>query len=189
MAHIEVFTFKEGNNIDLVPLNTEHAKLYQKWRNHPIIRKYLIEHLPTTLEAIKKWINPQQEGLQRSIFFEIWHKKDKKPVGIAGLDHINWFYRWSTTYIFIGEREYWNQNIATESLKLLLEYGFNELNLNKMNGWINVENKASLRVAEKAGLTFEARVKQLAYIDGKYMDVNFYGILKDDWINKENRKI
>ncbi len=85
--------------------------------------------------------------------------------------------------------EYWNQNIATESLKLLLEYGFNELNLNKMNGWVNVENKASLRVAEKGDLTVEACTKQLAYIDGKYMDVIFYGILKDDWINKGNRKI
>ena len=184
MDNFEVITFKRGKNVDYVPINSEHVKIYQKWVNDPDVRKYLIQHFPKTLEEIKKWFDPKPEGLRNEIIFEIWHKEGKKPIGIMGLVDINWIYRFGFIIIYIGEIDYWGQNIATESLKLLIEYGFNEVNLNKIMGWINVENKASLRAAEKAGLSVEAHTKQMALFDGKYMDVKLYSIFNEEWIKE-----
>ena len=144
MDNSEVFTFIEGKTIDLVPINSEHVKLYVKWNNDPKVREYALRSLPTTIEEIKKWFKPLKDGLKDFIRFEIWHKKDRKPIGIIQLTDIMWFDRTADPFIYIGDTDYWGQNIAVEATELLFEYAFNEVNLNRLNAWVAIENKRSL---------------------------------------------
>jgi RimJ/RimL family protein N-acetyltransferase len=188
MDNPESFTFIEGKTIDLVPLNSEHFKIYTSWFNNPKVRKYLFGdlryRLPNTLEEIKKWFEPQQDGLKDKIHFEIWHKNDNKPLGLIGLAYIDWIDRWGVAYIFIGDTDYWGHNIAGETTELLFKYAFNEINLNKISAWIAVENKPSQNAAKKVGFIFEGKLKQWLYIDGKYVDVKCFRLLKEEWIKK-----
>ncbi len=189
MDNPESFTFMEGKTIDLVPLNSEHAKIYTRWINNPKIRKYLFGdltyRLPNTLEEIKKWFEPPQDGLKDNIHFEMWHKNDKKPLGLIGFAYIDWIDRIGFAYIFIGDTDYWGQNIAGEATELLFKYAFNEVNLNKISAWIAIENKRSLSFADKIGFIFETILKQQWYYDGKYVDVKIYRLLKEEWIKKK----
>ena len=52
-------------------------------------------------------------------------------------------------------REYWNQGFATEAAGRCVEYGFNHLGLSEIIGRARKENKASIRVLEKIGMTFK----------------------------------
>lgn len=54
---------------------------------------------------------------------------------------------------FDFRRDYWNQGYATEAARAVLDHGFNQLGLEKISGWIDPENAASQRVAEKIGMT------------------------------------
>ncbi len=181
----EVPVFIEGETISLVPQNSEHIDLYVKWMNDPKVRKFARWETPRRVEDVKRWFEPQHGRVSWFIGFEIWYKKDKKPIGQVGLAWIDWVNGWANAFAYIGEPEYWGQGITTEATKLLIEYSFNELNLNKLHGGIIVDNIGSWSVAEKCGFKFEGIRKHEMYVDGKYHDTKTYHISKEDWIKSK----
>ena len=179
---IEPFPFIKGKNIDLCPRNSKLLKQYVRWKNHPRVRKYARNVVPRTLEDQKQRFESKVEEFKDHISLDIWHKKDKKAIGNLGLNHIDWVSGWANAFLYIGEPEYWGQNIATEATELLVEYAFNELNLHKLQGGAAVENVGSWSVAEKVGFKFNGIRKDEMYVEGKYFSMKNYGILKEDWI-------
>ncbi|MFW9877957.1 MAG: GNAT family N-acetyltransferase [Candidatus Thorarchaeota archaeon] len=173
--------FIEGDHVTLNPANSEHIELYAKWMNEPQCRKYVRHKMPQTIDELKKMFEPKKEAVKDEIFFEIWHKNEKKPVGYAKLFMIQWFTRNAHLYFMI-DPNYWGQNIGTEVGKLLLDYSFKELNLHKITVRLFESNKSSLRVAEKIGFKHEITLKKEVYVDGEHVDVLEYVIFKDDWI-------
>jgi RimJ/RimL family protein N-acetyltransferase len=184
---LDHFPFIKGELIDLCPRNSKHVEYYTRWNNDPIVRKYLRNILPITLEEQKSRAESRIQRLSDYISLEIWHKKDKKPIGVVGLNHINWVNRWANAFMHIGEKEYWGKNVATEAIRLLLKYAFNELNLNKIHGGAAIDNIGSWSVAEKIGFIFEGIEIDEFYVDGKYIDAKVYRLLKEDW-TRNNKK-
>ena len=182
MENSEVHTFIEGELIDLLPLNSDHVELYSKWENNPKVRKYARTEIPITVDESKKYLEQGKSKIRTRIMFEIWHKKDEKPIGFCEFDDIFWSYRIAHIGYLIGEVEYWGKGIGTELVKLLLEYGFKELNLHKITVDVVVPNLSSIRCIEKNGFRLEGTLKKEMYIDGKYYDVLKYGLLKEEWI-------
>ena len=190
MGEKEAYPFIEGEIIDFIPNNIDNIDLYAKWINDPKVRKYSRNEIPLTTEEVKKRYFPPQEKENKwrnTIAFELWHKKDKKTIGVVGLSHINWITQWANAFLMIGEIRYWNQNIATEATKMLLKYAFDELNLYKIRAGIAINNEGSWRVAEKAGFTFEGILKHDFYVDGEYVDEKVYCYLKTDWIKTKEK--
>lgn len=182
----EIYTFIEGEIIDLTPTNSDHVEIYAKWSNSEQVRKYSRNEVPRTIEEMKKRFEKPEEGPKEHIGMEIWHKKDKKLIGIGGLNHINWYHRTANIFMQIGELDYWSQGIGTEAAKLIVDYGFLELNLHKIYAGVLSKNVGSWTCAEKVGFIQEATLKEEAYVDGEYLDVKKYYLLKDDWLNKKN---
>ena len=182
------FPFIQGENLDLCALNSKHAELYAKWKNDPVVRRYARNVIPRTLDEQKKRFESKQEKYKDHISFEIWHKKDKKPIGRIGLGWIDWVNGWANAYIWIGEKDYWGKNIATEATELLIDYAFKELNLNKLHGGVAIENIGSWSVAEKLGFVLEGIEKEELYVDGKYLDNKTFCILKEDWLIRKKIK-
>ncbi|MCJ7650364.1 MAG: GNAT family N-acetyltransferase, partial [Candidatus Lokiarchaeota archaeon] len=143
--------FIEGDKIDLVPLNSDHIKLYVKWQNHPEVRKYARNEFPTTIEMFKKLFEPKGRSIEYKVQFVIFHREDKIAIGLAEISNIHYSYRRANIAIIIGELQYWGKGIATEAGKLLLKYGFGELNMYKIKTTIYSPNTGSWRVCEKLG--------------------------------------
>jgi RimJ/RimL family protein N-acetyltransferase len=149
--------------------------------NNPRTRKYIRYNMPQTVDEIKKLFEPKKDAVKDNIFFEIWHNKDKKPIGYASLFRIQWFTR-NAHIIVVIDPEYWGQNTGTEAGNLTLDYAFKELNLHKITARTFAPNKASHRIAEKIGFKHEITLKKEVYIDGEHVDVLEYVIFKDDWM-------
>ncbi len=176
--------FIEGDIISLCAMNLDRISLYVAWMNNPKIRKYAGYNMPQTIEDVKKKFEPKKEAVKEEIFFEIWQKEDKKPIGYGGFLWIEWFTR--NAYMFyLIDPDYWGQYIGTEAGKLIIEYGFKELNLHKITTRLYAPNKASLRVAEKIGLTHEITLQKEVYIDGKHIDALEYSIFKEDFVKSQ----
>ena len=176
-----VLPFVEGETVSLCVANADHVNLYAGWMNHPETRKFTRFNMPQTIDEVKKMFEPKKEAVKEDIFFEIWHKKDKKPIGLANLFRIQWFTR-NAHISYIIDPKYWKQNIGTEVGKLVLDYAYKELNLHKITARLFALNKASIQLAEKIGFKLEITLKKEVYIDGEHMDVFEYSIFKDDWM-------
>jgi len=184
---IEVFPFIEGKIIDLVAPNSKWAELKCKWKNDPKVRHYSRNAFPRSLDDVKKRFEAVPDGhgqIRDYVGFVIYHKRDKRPIGEIGLNHIDWLNRHANIFAMIGELEYWGKGIVGEAAQLVLKYAFTELNLHKIRASVFTPNERSLRAAEKLGLNKEAVVKEEMYVDGKYYDIHKWGLTKDEWLKK-----
>ena len=178
-------TFIEGENISLLPINLDHMNLYQKWENDPKVRLYARNVVPLTADDLKKRLEPSKEDTKSILWFEIYYKPEKKPIGSCGISEINWYNRTACFGILLGEPDLWGKNICTEAINLLNEYAFNELNMRKLFSHIFSPNVGSWRCAEKSGYTREAILKENVYIEGKHEDTFIYSLFKKDWIKNK----
>jgi len=173
--------FLKGDTIDLLPIDFDHLNLYAKWFNLEDMRMYSRNEYPQTKEEIKKKFESEEKGEKQNISLEIWHKKDRKPIGLGGLNHIHWFSRSANIFIIL-EPDYQRKNIGTEVGKLLVDYGFLELNLQKIYSAIIEANISSWKTAEKIGFELETKLKDEAYVDGKYYPERNYALFREDWL-------
>ncbi len=186
---IEVFPFIEGETIDLVADNSKWVPLVCKWQNDPKVRRYARNMWPVTIEEIKKWFEPSPDRhMKEFVVFSIYHKRDKRPIGSVGFGRINWVSRNANIFATIGEPEYWGKGIAIEANKLLIKYGFTELNFHKIYAGVFTPNKRSLRAAEKLGFEKEAILKEEMFVDGVYHDVHKFALFKRDWIKSNQNE-
>ncbi|PCI98523.1 MAG: GNAT family N-acetyltransferase [Flavobacteriales bacterium] len=78
---------------------------------------------------------------------------------------------------WIGE-EYWGNGIGTESIKLITEYGFQKLNIERIHAGIFAYNKASMTILEKNGYKKEGVFKKAIFKNGLFFDEHRYAIIK-----------
>jgi RimJ/RimL family protein N-acetyltransferase len=77
-------------------------------------------------------------------------------------------------------KNFWGQGYATEAARELLKFGFNELDLHRIEAGCAVDNIASVRVLEKCGMTREGRTRKLLPLAHGWSDNFQYAILEED---------
>lgn len=83
-------------------------------------------------------------------------------------------------------RPFWNRGYATEAARSIVEYGFAQLELNRIAAGHLVRNPASGRVMQKIGMVHEGTLRQDTIKWGRYEDLDRYGLLRDDWERRDD---
>jgi ribosomal-protein-alanine N-acetyltransferase len=78
----------------------------------------------------------------------------------------------------------WSKGYATEALEVVINFGFNIMNLNRIEATITPGNDASVRVLKKLNFTQEGIVRERDLIKGKLEDGIIMSILNRDYIRK-----
>jgi [ribosomal protein S5]-alanine N-acetyltransferase len=76
---------------------------------------------------------------------------------------------------------FWNRGYATEAAKAIIDYGFAELKLNRIDAGHFDRNPSSGRVMQKLGMQYEGRLRQSIKKWDEYLDVEYYAILRSEW--------
>lgn len=82
---------------------------------------------------------------------------------------------------------YWNKGYATEAASAVIEFGFNEMMLNKIHAHHMGNNESSGKVMIKNGMEKEGYFKKHILKNGEYLDTVFYGILREDYSAKHKK--
>jgi len=174
-------TFIEGERIELLPINPENVKIHARWENDPKARLYTRNVFPVSPEDLKKRLEQDQERPKRDIFFEIYHKELDKIVGFVEFHNINYINNAAYLSVLIGEKELWGNYLGTEAAKLMIKYGFEELNLVKITASALRPNKGACRIIESIGMKLELVLKNQVYFDGVYIDELKFCIFREEW--------
>lgn len=167
-----------GENLYLSPMNVEDAPIYVKWLNDKTVSENIgLDTKITTLEGEREWLRKNQNEYN----FAIVLKKNDELIGNISFDEVDLIHRNACLGIFIGDEKHRGKGYGKEAIKLLLEYGFNNLNLNNIMLNVYSFNKRAIKVYESLGFKkFGIRHKS-HYFKGQFYDEIQMEILKDEY--------
>ncbi len=79
---------------------------------------------------------------------------------------------------YVLSREHWGKGLMPEAVRAVIRFGFGRMGLNRVQARCIAENAASVRVMEKAGMTYEGTLRESEFIRGAYRDMKLYSILR-----------
>ncbi len=176
---------------------------FVEWLNDPEVRQGVLVHNPISQADEENWFDrmikrPPDEHVfgievrlpgeradlpaeKRGETSEDGSAEKWRLIGTCAFDSIDWRLHAAEFGIMIGDKASWNRGYGTEAVRLLVQHGFNTLNLNRIFLHVFENNPRAIRAYEKAGFTQEVRERQAEFKDGKYIDVLVMSILKDEF--------
>jgi len=97
-------------------------------------------------------------------------KNDDTLIGNIGLFKISHISRSAITRLFIGEKENRSKGYGSETLRLILDYGFNTLNLHNIMLNVFSDNEPAIACYKKVGFTEFGRRRESYFKNGRYVD-------------------
>ncbi|MGB8687124.1 MAG: GNAT family protein [Microcoleus sp.] len=148
----------------------------------PQVSEYTMWSTHSSIEETKYFLKSLLKMYKRRelVDWGIVHKAEKKLIGTCG------YVEWSMTHSrgeigYALDRKYWNQGYMSEAVNAIMEFGFREMLLNRIEAKCEVNNIGSARVMEKVGMQLEGILRQQLFVKGRYWDLKIYSILRDDF--------
>jgi [ribosomal protein S5]-alanine N-acetyltransferase len=161
-----VRSFRPGDETTLA----RNANDRRIWRN----LKDTFPH-PYTVDHAREWV---RFNLAENPTHHFAIAVDDEVVGGIGLEFKPDIWRYSAELGYWLAPSYWGRGIMSSVLKAVVDHSFATFNLNRLWAGAFDWNPASVRVLEKAGFVFEARLNKSAFKDGEFVDELIYAIVR-----------
>jgi ribosomal-protein-alanine N-acetyltransferase len=137
------------------------------------------KNIDETKSIIEPWIAENNVSEIKNYTFAIQQNDNEKFIGVLGLKLWSKKHRRGEIWYKIHS-DYWRKGFATESVNLILDYGFNTLKLHRIQAGCAVDNIGSIKVLEKVGMIKEGRGRKLLPLKSGWSDNFEYSILETD---------
>ena len=153
---------------------------YYGWMNDPSVTQYLESRFfPNSMEGLRKYVESKLDD-RDNVFLAMVLKNGHRHIGNIKLGPINWIHRTGDIGLLIGPQDCWGKGYATEAIKLVTDYAFRILGLQKVTASSYDANQGSIRAFQKAGFEIEGVRKQQFYCHGRRVDMVLMGIVNQD---------
>ena len=132
-----------------------------------------------TREHLRPFIRDQKAKVRKKYCWTIRFQATGKFIGLAGMTLTADRFKMGEIWYNLMP-SHWGNGYATEVAKRLIRYGFEDLNLHRIEAGVATENKRSIKVLEKAGMSIEGIRRKILPIRGDWVDNYHYAILEDD---------
>ena len=149
-----------------------------KWINDDENNQYLHYDIPLVYDKTLAWYDKVKDDKNR---YDAVIEYNNIPVGVLGLINIDENKKKAEYYITIGEKDYKGRGIATIATKKIVEYGFNNYNIEKIWLCVDADNSIARKLYNKVGFELEGVLRKDIYFKGKMIDRCMYGICKEEW--------
>lgn len=176
----------ETSQLQLNELELNDLNLIHELHSMPEVDEFNTLGIPETIadteNLLAEWMGQQVASPRMFYTFSIKLKATDQFIGLIAIKLGKLNYRIAEVWYKIHPA-HWRKGYTTEALKKILQFGFDELNLHRIEAGCAVENIASIKVLEKAGMTREGHKRQILPIRGQWVDNYFYAILDIDYKN------
>ena len=170
----------EGLFVKLRPLNYSDCEQIRTWRNSRDVYYNMYNWDYITPEMQEVWYRNKVQGNETNKFFLISTKTDI-PIGLISLNDIDYKNRKSSFAYYIANPKDRMPTRSVDAERLILDYAFNDLNLNKICCEVFEYNKAVINFHKKFGFIKEGLFRQHAMHEGKLKDVVYLGLLNEEY--------
>jgi len=140
-------------------------------------------------KKLREIVDANESNQEHSFRFAIRTLAEDKLIGTTSLWIEDWNHSEAWFGIFIGDRDCWDQGYGTDTTRLVVQYGFCELNLRRISLGLHSYNERALRSYLKVGFQLEGRARGEGLRDGVRFDGLCMGLLREEWKEMDHDKI
>ena len=171
-----------GKKVLLKPLEKDDMEILHFMINDPDMSNMVVGwSKPISMVEQERWF----ENLKNDLNIRYAISYNGKTVGSAIIHDIDWKNK-SVTLSIKVLKDYCKIGIGKDTIKTLIEYCFNELNVNRICAEVLDYNISSNSLFKSCGFVLEGTKRNAIYKKGKYNSLNLYSILKEEY-NEGNR--
>lgn len=155
---------------------------YHNWFSDPDVALYMRWDAHTHMQQTNEFLKAFIADYEKPDFYRwaISLKTDNKAIGSIGF-HIESEYDMLADISYSLGKAFWGKGIITEALQSVLRYGFIEVGINRIEAFHAVNNPASGKVMQKAGMKYEGHARQKYKSHHGFEDCDVYAALKEDF--------
>ena len=136
---------------------------------------------PEPLAGFVEWLEASRRS-EDSVTFII-ETLAGDAIGACDLRHVNDRARSGNLGIWIG-RPYWNRGYGTDAVRTLCRFGFQHMNLQRVELQVYADNPRGRRAYEKVGFKVEGTQRRSQFVRGRYVDAHVMGLLVEEFVDQ-----
>jgi len=158
-------TLLSGKHVQLRRVEPGDYPAIQEWQNDPEVFYWMDYERAFSLEDIRQSEdNAVKEGHPFVIVAE------GRAIGRIGLNNFRPRDEMASLYIFVGDRDVRGKGYGIDALMALIAYGFDALNLRKIELWTLAHNERAIRMYKSAGFVEDGRIPERSYKEDRWAD-------------------
>ena len=146
--------------------------------SHPEIIKYYgvsFQTLETTKEQMVFFADLEKN--ETGIWFAVCSADNKTFYGAGGLNNLSKEHKKAEIGFWLIS-DFWGQGIMKEAMLLICNYGFDNLELHRIEGFVESENKNCKNAMSKLDFQHEGTMKECEIKNGKFISLDIYAKIK-----------
>lgn len=161
---------------------TDDDAMLKNWIADERIQALYSEPVYTTKKEVKELLDKYISSYEKNDYYRwaIIEKNANECIGQIAYFLVDSKNHFAEIEYCVGS-DFQCRGYATEAAKEVIAYGFNNINLHKVQICTKTINKASKRVIEKCGFTYEGTLRDFFYIDGNYVGRLYFSMLKSEY--------
>lgn len=172
----------ETDRLILRPIEISDAESIYSYAKNPNVSQYTLWEAHQSVQDSEDYI--------RNYIFDYYSKNVPEPFGITLKDNpkkvigtVGCFWvsksAKSMELAYAIAEEHWGKGLVAEASAAVMNYCFQEYSLRRIQARCKAENKASARVMEKIGMSYEGTLKSAIFHRNKYWDMCYYAKIAD----------
>jgi RimJ/RimL family protein N-acetyltransferase len=163
--------------------------LTHRWRQDEELQRLTGHYFRfISLEMERAWIRKVMLDNTDNIYLAIClNDESEQMIGYTSLNNINYHDRTAITGgLVFGEKNYRDGLMLIDYYLMIYDYGFNQLNMNRLYGYCLESHKTTIRMAVMMGHEIEGISRQGIFKNGEYQNLVNLSILKEDYLRIMN---
>ncbi len=171
----------KGNGVELRRHDRANYPLYARWYgDEEVWRLTSWTAKPMKRAAVERLFEERERSSLDDSFAVHWEGEDE-PVGVVSLANINHANSSADLSVIVGDTKDRDRGLGTEAIRLLLDYAFEDVGLNRVGLSVFEFNEAAIHAYEKLGFKHEGRLRQAIRRDDGFHDALLMSILAHEW--------
>lgn len=183
-----MMTNLKAGNVWLREIQASDLDEINRWRNTPEILSTLSAPFRFISKCVDEtWLANYFANRNAQVRCAICVEGTEPLIGLVSLVDIDLVNRRAESYLLIGSKKHHGKGIGTFALRRLLQHGFNDLGLHRIDARIIEYNAACLKLVEKLGFKVEGTLRDACFKEGKFHNLIALSLLSNEFGANDNR--
>lgn len=174
----------EGKLIRLRAREPDDEPLLYQWFNDPEVTEFLTIRYPLSHAQERAFIERVGEISYSLASFAVETRSDGRLIGGVGLERTSAEDRGAVLGIALGDKTYWDSGYGTDTMRTICRFGFDMMNLHRIELEVYEANKRAIAVYERVGFKTEGCRRDARFKFGAYHNAVVMGLLEGELIDE-----